>query len=129
MRRRLILPLAIATALATPAVASAFTFTAWNVPATFTTPNGIVRSGSAVYYTLASGGVAKSTLNGVQSLVKSVPGAGLPGAIVVHPNGDIWFTEPAVGKVGRISGGTLTEPSTGGDPVDLAIASSGNLWV
>src|SRR3954464_15166818 len=126
MRRRLILPLAIATALATPALASAFTFTPWSVPGTG--PNGIVRSGSSFYYTLSSGAVAKSTLNGVQSVVKTVAAANQPGAIVVHPNGDVWFTEPGAGKVGRIFGGNLTEPATGGDPVDLAVAG-GNVWV
>jgi len=53
------------------------------------------------------------------------------GAIALGPDGNLWFAERAVSKMGRITPtGVVTEfPLPGGsDPIDIVTGSDGNLW-
>src|SRR5689334_11021835 len=52
-----------------------------------------------------------------------------PGGIVAGPDGNLWFTEFGVGKIGRITtGGTVTDFAAAGNPQLIAVGSDGNLW-
>src|SRR5262249_36138266 len=61
-------------------------------------------------------------------------GAPLPVGITAGPAGDnsLWFTESALGKIGRISlAGTLTEytlPRSDADPEGIVAGPDGALW-
>ena len=53
--------------------------------------------------------------------------------IAAGPDGNLWFTEPAAGRIGRITPtGTVTEFSTGigtgSGPWDITAGPDGNLW-
>ena len=53
------------------------------------------------------------------------------GGITAGPDGNLWFTEFGVGKIGRITtGGTVTEfpAAAGGNPQFIVVGSDGNLW-
>jgi virginiamycin B lyase len=56
----------------------------------------------------------------------------LPWGITTGPDGNLWFTERAGNKIGRITpAGQLTEfsiPSAGSNPTGIVAASDGNLW-
>jgi len=52
-----------------------------------------------------------------------------PGGITAGPDGNLWFTEFFVGKIGRITtGGTVTEFAAAGNPQLITVGSDGNLW-
>jgi autotransporter-associated beta strand protein len=56
-----------------------------------------------------------------------------PSGIAAGPDGNIWFTEPATGRIGRITpAGGVTEfavgISAGAVPDDIAARPDGNLW-
>src|SRR5215472_12285593 len=53
-------------------------------------------------------------------------------AITSGPDGNLWFTEPLAGKVGRITlAGDIREFNLfpGSNPTDIAAGSDGNLWI
>ena len=56
----------------------------------------------------------------------------LPIYITSGPDGNLWFTEPALGRVGRITtAGVITEFSVGitaGEPYGITAAPDGNVW-
>ncbi|MFT3913514.1 MAG: IPT/TIG domain-containing protein [Anaeromyxobacteraceae bacterium] len=69
----------------------------------------------------------------------AVPTGGGQGGMALGPDGNLWFTERARGKVGRVTpAGVVTEFSVPdgsvngnavtGDPVDIAAGADGNLW-
>jgi streptogramin lyase len=52
-----------------------------------------------------------------------------PGGIIAGPDGNVWFTEFFVGKIGRITtGGTVTEFPAAGNPQLIVVGSDNNLW-
>jgi len=52
-----------------------------------------------------------------------------PGGITVGSDGNLWFTEFFVGKIGRITpAGVVTEFPAAGNPQLIAPGSDGNLW-
>ena len=55
-----------------------------------------------------------------------------PGGIAAGPDGNLWFTERAGNKIGRISPiGTITEfplPTLNSGPTGIAAGPDGNLW-
>jgi streptogramin lyase len=59
------------------------------------------------------------------------PGAA-PESITAGPDGNLWFTEPGVGKIGRITtSGVVTEfqyPDAASDPTAITAGPDGNLW-
>lgn len=62
----------------------------------------------------------------------SIPCSANIAGIVVGPDGNIWFTEPATRKIGKMTPeGVITEyatPSTNTCPLDIIVGSDGNLW-
>jgi sugar lactone lactonase YvrE len=64
-------------------------------------------------------------------ITSSSPGSN-PSGITAGPDGNLWFTESAVNKIGRISPrGTITEfpvPTTGSGPDGITAGPNGNLW-
>src|SRR4029450_11320803 len=53
--------------------------------------------------------------------------------IIAGPDGNLWFTEPGINKIGRITPlGVVTEFSTGitpgAAPIGITAGSDGNLW-
>jgi streptogramin lyase len=56
-------------------------------------------------------------------------GDGTPGSIALGPEGDMWFTEPDVSKIGRITPAgeisQFTAPSVGGP---IVLGPDGNMW-
>lgn len=55
-------------------------------------------------------------------------GAG-PNGITLGADGNMWFAEYSVGKIGVItSAGQIIEYTVGGNPTDLALGSDGNVW-
>ena len=56
---------------------------------------------------------------------------GIPGAIAAGPDGNVWFGEPRVGQIGRITpAGVITEfavPS-GGQAYGITAGPDDNLW-
>lgn len=58
--------------------------------------------------------------------------ASLPQDLVVGPDGNVWFTQRAADKIGRItSEGAVTEfslPSSGSEPVGIAVGPDGAVW-
>jgi virginiamycin B lyase len=50
--------------------------------------------------------------------------------ITAGPDGNVWFTEPITGVIGRITpAGQVTEfPTPVSDPIDITTGSDGNLW-
>ena len=94
--------------------------------------------------------IAATTI-GTLSLVFSAPGlamaSGAPGTITEYPvltassdplyitagaDGNLWFTEWAANKIGKITpSGTVTEytlPTTAGEPSQITAGPDGNLW-
>ncbi len=52
-----------------------------------------------------------------------------PGGITAGPDGNLWFTEFGVGKIGRITtAGVVTEFPAAGNPQFVVVGSDGNLW-
>ena len=55
-----------------------------------------------------------------------------PADIVVGPDGNLWFTESGVNRIGRITtAGTITEfttPTADSNPLGIAAGADGNLW-
>jgi streptogramin lyase len=55
-----------------------------------------------------------------------------PFDIAAGPDGTMWFTEPFVNQIGRISvGGAVTEfptPAAGSQPTGIAMGPDGNMW-
>ena len=52
-----------------------------------------------------------------------------PGGITVGTDGNLWFTEFFVGKIGRITtAGVVTEFDAAGNPQFITVGSDGNLW-
>ncbi len=56
-----------------------------------------------------------------------------PSGITSGPDGNVWFAENSLGRIGKITlDGTVTEYSAGisggASPVDIALGSDGNLW-
>jgi streptogramin lyase len=52
-----------------------------------------------------------------------------PGGITTGPDGNLWFTEFGVGKIGRITpAGVVTEFPAAGNPQLITVGSDGNLW-
>ena len=52
-----------------------------------------------------------------------------PVGITAGPDGNLWFTEFGVGKIGRITtAGTVTEFPAAGNPQLITVGSDGNLW-
>jgi streptogramin lyase len=52
-----------------------------------------------------------------------------PGGLTVGPEGDIWFTDPALGQIGRITpSGQIDEHSLDVAPDGIATGADGNLW-
>jgi len=67
---------------------------------------------------LAAGGVAAQTIT---DFPVTTSGSG--------PDGNLWFTEFFVGKIGRITtDGTVTEFPAAGNPQFVVVGSDGNLW-
>lgn len=60
--------------------------------------------------------------------VPSIPGG--PNGLTIGPDGALWFTERASGKIGRITvTGTITEfPTMFADPTNIVTGPDGNLW-
>src|SRR6185436_11779124 len=61
-----------------------------------------------------------------------VPTAGSPQDITAGPDGNMWFTEIAGNKIGRITpAGVITEfpvPTAASKPVGITAGPDGNLW-
>jgi streptogramin lyase len=52
-----------------------------------------------------------------------------PAAIVAGPDGDVWFTDPALGRIGRVTTkGAITEFDLDVSPRGLTLGPDGNLW-
>ncbi|TPW08607.1 MAG: hypothetical protein FD127_4347, partial [Acidimicrobiaceae bacterium] len=52
-----------------------------------------------------------------------------PNGITLGADGNMWFAEYNVGKIGRITpDGQITEFTVGGRPTDLALGADGNVW-
>ncbi len=55
-----------------------------------------------------------------------------PGAAVLGPDGNVWFTEQGSNSIGRVTAmGAITEfpmPAAGVNPFDITVGSDGNLW-
>jgi hypothetical protein len=61
------------------------------------------------------------------------PGENTLGGIVAGPDGNVWFTEPGKGKIGRIVPGTgavseFAVRTAGSRPQDITAGPDGNLW-
>jgi len=55
---------------------------------------------------------------------------GAPTSIVGGPGGDVWFADPSLSRVGRVTpGGKITEYPVRLDPQALAPARGGRLWI
>lgn len=62
-----------------------------------------------------------------------LPYSGAYGAMTKGPDGNLWFTEPPVGRVARLVPGTLelTEfptSSTASNPTEIIVGPDGNIW-
>src|SRR4051794_11130916 len=130
--RRLLLPLALASALATPATASAFTFAEWDTPE-LSAPTAIVALDGTLFSTFAgTHQIGQATFGGVQAAPIDVAGGETPGPLTVGPDNRLWFADDGTDKVGRYVPGqaTATEPvSLAGDPADIAPGPAGTVWV
>jgi virginiamycin B lyase len=52
-----------------------------------------------------------------------------PAGIVLGPDGNVWFTDPALGRIGRVTpGGEITEHQLDVAPEGLTSGRDGNLW-
>ena len=112
---RKLLFLASLLVLAFPAAAQAFTFYDWTVTGATPEPSSIVRSGSTLWFTNAGNGtIGRIGLGGVQGAPVALAGGAEPTGLTTGPDGNLYFAEPANGKIGRIAlpAGTVTEPIT-----------------
>ncbi|HWK25301.1 MAG TPA: hypothetical protein VNS09_01985 [Solirubrobacter sp.] len=129
MRRLLTLLLASLAALALPAAAHAYTFYEWDAPGG---PAGIAGDGPLTVTFSTSGAVGEVGLGGVQSAPVAIGGAATaPTVIAAGPDGNLWFVDPANGRLGHtVSGAAPTTLGTalGGTPSDL-VAAGGQVWV
>jgi virginiamycin B lyase len=80
---------------------------------------------------LGAGAVSASGANVVTEFTTGVTAGSEPGSIVAGPDGNLWFTEMAGNRIGRIStDGTVTEfplPDNT-DPVGITVGPDNNLW-
>lgn len=90
----------------------------------FSMPDWSVTTLRAAGSTTGSGGSGSGTAQGSPD-----PS---PDDIVAGPDGNLWFTESGVDRIGRITpGGTITEfttPTQDSNPTGIAVGSDGNLW-
>jgi streptogramin lyase len=97
------------------------------------TPGGQITQFSLPVHNVVSMGDGGSTGNGgpVTDPILT-PDDPSPDDIVVGPDGNLWFTESGVDRIGRITpGGTITEfttPTADSNPTGIAVGSDGNLW-
>lgn len=100
-----------------------FWFTLW---VTKRSPNGEMKFGKAYVVRVdPDGGMTRFPIPG-RARRRTEP----PTAIVGGPDGNIWFTDPAFSRVGRIMPGSgITEYPVRLDPRALAPALGGNLWI
>ncbi len=118
-----------------PASAQAFTFHDWVIP--FTTPVtavqpwSLARVGTTWWYTgFGSASIGRISVGGVQSPALPIAVGATPTEITVGPDGNLWFTDPGLHKVGRVTlAGTVTEPNSVFGPTDIVTGSDNNLWV
>lgn len=59
--------------------------------------------------------------------------SGIPGPMIAGPDGNLWFTEPTVQKIGRVTpSGIITEFPIGSSPfpggLDITAGPDGNVW-
>ena len=73
-------------------------------------------------------GAARSVAQSITEFPVTTAGSE-PLGITVGPDGNLWFTEFFVGKIGRITtAGTVTEFPAAGNPQFIVAGSDGNLW-
>jgi streptogramin lyase len=106
------------------------------------TPNGPAMRPSAALspspahrVALTSGGVVEYPLPDPSAPGSSCAGCGRSSvsAVAAGADGNIWFADPGLGSVGRITpSGAVTElalPAGVGDPYAIAVGPDGNIWV
>jgi streptogramin lyase len=96
-----------------------------------------------LWFTENNGGIGRITLSGVvteftQGLTApATPAYGfagpIPNGLTVGPDGNLWFTEQAGNRIGRITtAGVITEFSVGitpnANPTEITVGPDGNLW-
>jgi streptogramin lyase len=97
------------------------------------TPRGQITQFALPVHDVASTRAGGSTSNGgpITDPILT-PDDPSPDDIVVGPDGNLWFTESGVDRIGRITpGGTITEfttPTADSNPTGIAVGSDGNLW-
>lgn len=97
------------------------------------TPQGQITPFTLPVHNVVSTGDGSSTANG-GSITDPIltPDDPSPDDIVVGPDGNLWFTESGVDRIGRITpSGTITEfttPTADSNPTGIALGSDGNLW-
>ena len=77
------------------------------------------------------GGIATATVTAVPTGYEyPIPSANTnPGGIALGPDGNLWFTEMAGNKIGKITpAGVVTEYTCGTGPVNIVAGPDGNLW-
>ena len=86
-------------------------------------------NGDTWFATLGKHGDAVIGHGGGWSRLFTLPGVQDVGGIVAGTDGNIWFTETNVHRVGRITdSGVITEFNVSGDPRGIAAGPDGNLW-
>jgi streptogramin lyase len=80
----------------------------------------------------SSGSSGNSGGGGIVSPPLEQPDDPTPDDIIVGPNGNLWFTESGVDRIGEITtSGVITEfttPTADSEPTGLAVGSDGNIW-
>ncbi|MCK9249115.1 MAG: hypothetical protein M0P31_09080 [Solirubrobacteraceae bacterium] len=113
------------------------------IPAPPLTPDRIATGpDGALWYTIAEGGIARMTTDGVVTRYP-VPVAGRTAGITAGRDGAMWFTMPDVDRIGRITAPTAAEVERGATrgvvqtwslagsgraPGDITAAADGALW-
>lgn len=96
------------------------------------TPQGQITQFSLPVHNVASTGAGGSTGNGGPVVDPVLTPDPSPDDIVVGPDGNLWFTESGVDRIGRITpAGTITEfttPTADSNPTGIAVGADGNLW-
>jgi streptogramin lyase len=102
-----------------------YTFTAAD-QGTHTFSGVIFRTSGSQTLTASNGGLGAVTEFAIPT------GGSQPRAITAGPDGNLWFTETASNKVGRITpAGAVTEfslPTSGSEPDGITAGPDGNLW-
>ncbi len=97
--------------------------------------------GKSLWFTENSGNAIRQiSITGAVSPPISIPTANSgPASITIGPDGNIWFTESGVEQVGKLTVGTVCNPSNGSmiceypspipQPGEMAVGPDGALWI